>query len=340
MTTFTTSSWNTEQWVGKERMYDPPNWHGVSPEVIAKRGKRWNQTLDSAPWLDHEGAEQKIEARLKEGTITAREAGLLMQWTTEGYFILDDAIPQSQFDVIDSYVRDLDDLWTTDKELPGLQVMSLHIKGRPPGPVDHAEILSWPMEKRLEVRDNQLWRIHYHHPHSRAALALTQADNILRMCFLIFDQAPVLINALGIKYGSQSGLHQDLCAYHIHPANHLIGLWLAAEDVNPAAGPLTVYPRSHRAGLWPGWDNYPQTNLRTSHLETRDKETVYLTNAVRGIERKPLPIKKGQAIFQHPLLIHGADAITDRKATRYSMVLHYSVAGGDRMHEVEGPFNW
>lgn len=340
MTTHTTPKWNTEHWAGPERMYPPTNWHGVSPEVVARRGRPWNQTLDSAPWLDHDGAEEKIVQRLETGLITEREAQLLLRWVTEGYFVLEDAVPREDFGIIDQYVRDLDDLWTTDTVIPGLQVMSLHIKGRPPGPIDHAEILSWPMEMRVRVRDSQMWRIHYHHPHSRAGMALTQVDSILRMCSLILDQDPVLINGIGIKYGSQSGLHQDLCAYHIHPANHLVGLWVACEDVNPAAGPLTVYPRSHKAGLWPGWNNYPQTNLRTSHLETRDREGEYLANAVKGLERKPLAIRKGGAIFQHALLIHGADTITDRQATRYSLVMHYSIAGGDRMHEVEGPFNW
>jgi phytanoyl-CoA hydroxylase len=340
MTTLDNQKWNTEHWTGQERIYDPPNWHGVSPEVVARRGRPWNQTPASAPWLDQEGAGAQIDAKLRQGAISSEEAVLLHQWVNDGYFILEGAVPSSDFDVVDEYVRDLDGLWTTDQEIRGLQVMSLHIKGRRPGPIDHAEILSWPMEKRLDVRDNQLWRIHYFHPHTAAGLALTKAEKILRMCSLLLGAEPVLINGIGLKFGSQSGLHQDLCAYHIHPANHLVGIWLAAEDVNPAAGPLEVYPGSHRAGLWPGWRNYPQTSLRTCHLETRDAEAAFLAKSVAGIEGKPLPVKKGDAIFQHGLLIHGADRITDRQATRYSMVLHYSVKGGDRMHEVEGPFNW
>jgi Phytanoyl-CoA dioxygenase (PhyH) len=332
--------WNTDGWVGKERMFDPPNWFGVSPELLAHRGRPWNQDYSDGPWLDHEGAEAKIEERLTQGRITSQEAELLSQWVEHGYFILEHAIDESDFGLIDEYVRDLDGLWTTDEELPGLQVMSLHIKGRPPGPVDHAELLSWPLEKRLELRDSQLWRIHYYHPHTRAGLELTKAKKLLRMCELLLDDDPVLINAIGFKWGSQVGLHQDLCAYHIHPANRLIGIWLAGEDVNPDSGPLGVYPGSHRVPLWEGWNNYPQTCLRTCHLETRDAQARYLEAAVVGLERKPLPVKKGDAIFQHPLLIHGGDKIKDTTATRFSMVLHFSIPGGDKMHAVEGPFNW
>lgn len=338
MTIRVNQEWNTEEWVGKERMYDPPDWHGVSPEVIARRGRPWHQDPSDGPWLDRDDALAQIQSRLDQDLISAEEAGYLRRWATDGYFVVEGVIKDSQ--LLDEYVRDLDGLWTTQEEQPGLQVMSLHIPGRPPGPIDHAEILSWPIEKRLEVRDSQIWRIHYHHPHSRAGMEITRIPEILRLCQLLLDEPPVLINAIGFKYGSGVSLHQDLSAYHIHPANRLIGVWVACEDISPDAGPLSVFPGSHKTPHWPGWHNYPQTNTRTCHLETRDEQARYLDAAVRGREWKPLPINKGDVIFQHPLQIHGADKIRDREATRFSMVNHYSVSGGDKMHEVEGPFNW
>ena len=148
MTILSTRTWKTDEWVGKERMYPPPDWTGVSPRVIAKRGRAWNQDPASAPWPDLDGAEGKIKSQLTQGLISEEEAHLLTQWVTQGYFILEGAIDRADFHLIDEYVHDLDALWTADKELPGLQVMSLHIKGRAPGPIDHAEILSWPVEER------------------------------------------------------------------------------------------------------------------------------------------------------------------------------------------------
>lgn len=340
MTILCHQTWKIDEWVGKERMYPPPNWHGVSPALIMKRGRPWDQDYTDGPWLDHDGAEAKIQARLAQGLISDEEAALLLQWTTEGYFILKNAVEESEFGLIDEYVRDLDGLWTTDAPSDGLQVMSLHIDGRPPGPIDHAELLSWPLERRLDLRDTQRWRIHYYHPHSRAALELTKAPKILRLTSLVLDEDPVLLNCIAFKWGSQVGPHQDLPANHIHPANRLVSAWLGCEDIRPEAGPLGVYPGSHKVPLWPGWNNYPQTNLRTCHLETREQEWAYVQNAVKAIERKSLPVKKGDAIFQHPLLIHGADRVTDRTATRFSLGLFYTVSGGDKMHEVEGPFNW
>jgi len=332
--------YSTEGWVGKEKMHDPPNWYGVSPEVISRRGKPWNQNPDEGPWLDREGAEASIQNKLSNDIITEDEAELLLQWTRNGYFILKDAIEEGDRGLLDDFVHDLDDLWTTDKVLDGLQIMSLHVEGRRPGPVDHAELLSWPIEKRLELRDSQIWRIHYYHPHSESAMKLAKAKRLLRMTELLLEENPVLINSIGFKYGSQVTLHQDLGSYHIHPANRLVGVWVACEDVNPEAGPLSVYPGTHRVPNWPGWHNYPQTNIRSCHLHTRDEQAKYLSEAVKGQTLKPLIIKKGDAIFQHGLQIHCGNKVTDRKATRFSMVIHYSTEGADRMHEVEGPFNW
>jgi hypothetical protein len=338
MTIRTDQEWNTDSWVGKERMHPPPNWYGTSPEVIARRGRPWNQDPTDVPWLDREDAEEQIQARLDEDLITAQEAALLVQWVKQGYFILENTIEDHA--LLDVYRRDLDGVWTAEQASDGLQIMSLHIDGRPPGPIEHAEILSWPLEERIRLRDTQHWRIHYHHPHTSAGFEITRAKKLLRMTHLILDEAPTLLTAIGFKYGSQVSLHQDLCTAHVHPASRLVGAWVACEDVNPDAGPLSVYPGSHKVPMWPGWRNYPQTNLRTCHMEMRYKDENYLRQAIEGSEWTPLVIKKGDVIFQHGLLIHGGEKIRDHVATRFSMVLHYTVPGGDRMHEVEGPFNW
>ncbi len=332
--------WNTALWAKNERMCESPNWHGVSPEVIARRGRPWNQDPNDVPWLDREDAQEKIEARRTEGLITAEEAQMLRQWVVDGYFVFPNAIPAADFPTIDEFNRNLDEIWTTDSSIDGLQIMSLHIPGRPPGPVDQSELLRWPVEYRKELRESQLWRVHYWHCHSKAAMKLSTAKSLLRMSTLLLEEPATLVSYIGFKWGSEVGVHQDLAAMHIHPKNRLIGVWLAGEDVDPLAGPLGVFSGSHRVPIWPGWKNYPQTNLRTCHLDTRASEEQYLKNAVAGAERIALPVKKGDAIFTHGLLIHGGNKIQNRVRTRFSSVIHYTVPDGDKTHEVEGPFNW
>lgn len=340
MTIRTTKEWSTDEWPGKEQMHAPPDWFGVSPEVIARRGRPWNQNPTDLPWLDRDGAQEKVKTRHHEGLITDQEAELLQEWVSQGYFIVRDVFDESDFGSLGGCVEDLEGLWTLDEPLSGLQVQSIHLDCRSPGPVDHAELLSFSLEERLDFRQNQPWRVHYFHAHSRAAMEVTRAKKILRMSELLLDEDPVLLSCIGFKWGSQVGLHQDLAAMHIDPLNRLVGVWVACEDVNPKAGPLGVYPDTHRVPIWSGWKNFPQTNLRTCHIETRSEEERYIHDAISGIERKPLVIKKGDVIFQHGSLIHGGDKIEQPGLTRFSLVLHYTVSGGDKMHEVEGPFNW
>jgi len=264
MTTMSTDDCNTELWTKNVRMWETPNWHGVSPEVIARRGRPWNRDENDIPWLDRDDAAKRIDARLTDGTITTDEAQLLHQWVTDGYFILRGAVPPSDFGTIDQFNRDLDDIWTADKPIDDLQIMSLHIPGRRPGPISHAELLEWPLEKRIQVRDSQLWRVHYWHCFSQAAMKLSTAPRLLRMATLILDEPATLVSYIGFKWGSQVGVHQDVAAMHIHPKDRLVGVWLAGEDVDPQAGPLSVYRGSHRVPMWSGWNNYPQTNLRSA----------------------------------------------------------------------------
>lgn len=340
MTTLTTESSNTDLWAPNIRMNDTPNWHGVSPEVIARRGRPWNRDENDVPWLDRDDAAQRIDKSLTGGSITAEEAKLLHQWITDGYFILRGAVPPADFGTIDQFNRDLDDVWTAEKPIDGLQVNSLHMPGRRPGPIDHAELLEWSLEKRIQTRDAQLWRIHYWHRHSKAAMTLSTAPRLLRMATLILEEPATLVSYIGFKWGSQVGVHQDMAAMHIHPKNRLVGVWLAGEDVNPKAGPLSVFRGSHVVPMWSGWNNYPQTNLRTCHLDYRAKEEAYLKSTLGQFELLSLPVNKGDAIVTHGLLLHTGEKIQDRSLTRYSSVIHYTVPGGDKTLEIQGPCNW
>ena len=64
--------------------------------------------------------------------------------------------------------------------------------------------------------------------------------------------------------GSEQALHQDMAVFHIYPHDYLIGAWIACEDIVRESGPLVFYPGSHRTPLFPGFTDYPQTNLRTA----------------------------------------------------------------------------
>ena len=140
--------------------------------------------------------------------------------------------------------------------------------------------------------------------------------------------------------GSEQALHQDMAVFHIYPHNYLMGAWIACEDIAPESGPLVFYPGSHRAPFFPGFTDYPQTNLRTADDPMTRAYQDYVDGIARRFERREFWARKGQVLFWHGMLIHGGAAVARRGVSRKSMLLHYSVRGADVAREVQGPFNW
>ena len=322
-------------------MHVAPNWEGISPQEVAKRGQQWDQDPARRPWFDQDDAEQKIDTWVAEDLISTDEAKLLSQWVVEGYFVLPGAIESSQDGLLDEYSQELDDLWTATEPVEGLQFMSVRVDGKKHEPLDHSELLTWPLEQRLAIRDSQSWRIHYYQAFSRPGLELASADKLMRLSNLLMGTDPELLNLTTYKYSSQSGCHQDMFFYHLHPANHFVGIWIACEDVLPDSGRLVIYPRSHRLDPWHGFGNYPQTNYRTYHPESHREQFAFVNNAVSDIAPLPMEVKRGDAIFTHGLTIHSAEEVQVRgDKSRFSMVLHYSVPSANKIDDVVGPFNY
>jgi len=103
--------------------------------------------------------------------------------------------------------------------------------------------------------------------------------------------------------GSEQALHQDMAVFHIWPCNFLIGAWIACEDVAEGSGPLVLYPGSHRAPFFPGFTQYPQTNLRTADRETFRRYQDYVDDLATRFERREFRATKGQVLFWHGILI-------------------------------------
>jgi hypothetical protein len=330
---------STEEWQVKVHQHPLPDWRVLDREEYRRRGKRWSQDPAQRPWFDQDGALEKVAAMRAAGDISEAEEQLLTQYVTDGYFVMKNAVEDHE--LIDAYNRGLDGVWTADAASDGLQISGLRVDGIRRNPIPHAELLSWPLEKRLRLRDAETWRIHYYHPYTPPGVELAKSHKLLRMTYLLLGVNPVLLNLTTYKYSSEVALHQDMWFYHLHPINHLVGIWLACEDVKPETGPLAVYPGSQRVPMWPGFGNYPQTSYRTCPPESHMEIEEYLRERVEGTERIVLPVKKGDAIFLNGLIVHDADKVRQRgQHSRFSIVFHYTVPGANRAAEVEGPFNY
>ncbi len=140
--------------------------------------------------------------------------------------------------------------------------------------------------------------------------------------------------------GSQQRLHQDMAVFHIYPHDYLVGAWIACEDIAADSGPLVLRAGSHRAGMFPGFADYPQTNLRTADAALDAAYQAWVDATATRYPSHEFLARKGDVLLWHGLLFHGGAPVRRRGTTRKSMVLHYTVRGADRGREVRGPFNW
>jgi ectoine hydroxylase-related dioxygenase (phytanoyl-CoA dioxygenase family) len=92
---------------------------------------------------------------------------------------------------------------------------------------------------------------------------------------------------------------------------HMVTVWLAITDATKDNGCLRVVPDTQHAPMMPHCLE-PQVGIPDRF--------------VNEVAAKPLEVKKGGAIFFHPLTIHGAgDNVTDH--LRWSFDLRYNITG-------------
>jgi ectoine hydroxylase-related dioxygenase (phytanoyl-CoA dioxygenase family) len=163
---------------------------------------------------------------------------------------------------------------------------------------------------------------------SEAARDLILDVEILQMLRLILDDTPVAVDTLYFQYGSEQGIHQDFPYVQPRILSHLVGCWVACEDVDDESGPFFYLRGSHRLPKfnWQGGD--PRGDLTfDGQAETKvaDFEAFLLRQEeAYALERRIFHAKKGDVLLWHAALAHGGSPVANRERTRRSLVVHYS----------------
>jgi len=155
--------------------------------------------------------------------------------------------------------------------------------------------------------------------------------------------------------GSMTPAHADIIFYDTLPRRGLlVGTWVALEDINASAGPLLMWPASHKASLWDmeaiglaqnasksktGGDTANDTAAypyaRSGPL--RSAYTRYATSLHRKLQSSNLPppvpmlICKGTMLVWAANTIHGGANVTDFTRTRHSITTHYLLEGFEKV---------
>lgn len=262
------------------------------------------------PWTDRDDFPAELERRREAGTVSDEEAALLEQWRRDGYLRFGGLIEEEE---IDRLVTDAERAWTERPRID-INVSDLGILELPAAPP--REEIGHHHYRLLDLQDA------YETPRR---ILLT--SRLIRFLSLLFDDTPVAMQSLYFEYPSEQEVHQDFPFVQAQILSHLVGCWIACEEVGSANGPLLYYPGSHRL---PKYD-WGGGSLR---LEGRDdghaqEFSKYLERACAdaGLEPRTLTAAKGDALLWHGALAHGGASADDPEATRHTFVVHYSSLG-------------
>jgi len=260
----------------------------------------------TVPWIDRPDFSAELVRRLEAGELTAEEAEHLENFARDGFLYLPGAIATSE---IDRLLEEVEEAW---RDRPAIKAL---VEGR--GVVPLAEV---PARSEL---DTHHFRLLDFQDVSDAARTLMLHPKVTRYLGLIFGEEPVAMQSLYFEYGSEQGTHQDFPYVQAQILSHLVGCWIACEDVTAENGPLFYYRGSHRipkfsfgGSLTYGGEDESQIAEFEAHLERECEEG--------GLEKLIFHAKKGDVLFWHSALVHGGSPARERDARRRSLVAHYS----------------
>lgn len=257
------------------------------------------------PWIDRADFHLNLRCKLAKGFLSEAQADQLKDWREQGVITLPGFIPHT---LIDGLLEHYERLW---REKP---VCRLQLHG---GPCYLSEVGSRP-------KAGIGARVLDFHNLSEAGKAIMHFPELINLVRLILEDVPVGMQSLFFEYGSEQTLHQDFVYVTSKYLSHLIGVWIALEDVGPEQGPLLYVPASQyikKYDLGSGKLYFDDTNRELSVEWYR-----HLQNEMENLRLNPATFyaKKGDVILWHSALIHGGAPILDKSATRKSFVIHYS----------------
>lgn len=259
------------------------------------------------PWVDRDSFAQEAAARQAAGRLADTGRARLEAWRREGFVALRGAVAP---DLVARLLADYERAW---HQRPPLRVL---VEGRGEQ--------AFPEVAPRDTLSHHHYRVMDFHEISEAGRQIVFHDAITSTLAEIFDAPPVAMQSLLFEYGSEQRIHQDFPYVQARIPSHLIGCWVALEDVDEGNGPLFYLPGSHRLPLfdwgagnlvYDGGDDQRVTAFE-AHLERICAEA--------GLVRTVLTARQGDVLLWHAALAHGGSPVRDPARSRKSFVIHYS----------------
>jgi phytanoyl-CoA hydroxylase len=124
-----------------------------------------------------------------------------------------------------------------------------------------------------------------------------------------------LMQSMLFDQNTATPAHQDHYYLDSVPSGHLLGAWIALEDIAEEAGRFFVVPKSHNHRF----DLTPEEKI-SNHLY-KQKINAYMSE--KSSDAIAPELRKGDVLFWHSFTVHGSTPTKNRKFSRKSLTAHY-----------------
>lgn len=250
------------------------------------------------PWIDHTNSEE-IKNRLSTTNFSEEIKKKIVAFEQDGFMILEKGINDQ---TIDSINREMERLLN---------------------------------EKKIEFTLGN--KVMFANKASDLIKGITLKKEITDILDFILGKKVIPFQTINFITGSEQQAHSDSIHMTTYPLGYLIAIWIALEDIQEDAGPLSYYPGSHKLPyvLNDGYErggNVFTVGADSNYLKYEEKIGEIVKE--KQLSKKVFTAKKGDVLIWHANLLHGGEKITRPGATRKSMVVHYLADGVIKYHEI------
>ncbi len=268
--------------------------------------KKYYQSISSRDFIHLESPKNRYDVvdskdflpkNLNFGNLPVLYQESLLNWSTNGYAILENFFSENE---IDQFNGEIDRLIQSKKA-------------------------NWQYGNKIMFAF-----------HDSEILKNAGQGRIMPILEMLMDKKVSLFQSINFITGSQQRTHSDSIHMTTFPLGNLIAIWIALEDIQPDSGPLHYYPGSHRLPYIMNGDfgnistKYKLGNKIYSDYEDKIQDVL----DANSLEKQIFLPKKGDVLIWHANLLHGGEPQTNSDATRKSMVFHYYADESICYHEI------
>ena len=255
---------------------------------ISNRNFNQAKPIAETPWLDQDGATEKLTAHPDWQKFSVEEQEQLHHWVCDGFMVLKNWVPEEVVDAINHEVE------VVKKN----NLLPLHFTGN---------------------------RIMNCYPHSPALKSLVNENKTRQLLDFAMGRPVRPFQTMNFFEGSKAKAHADIIHMTTEPLGYMLAIWVALEDIHPDSGPVFYVPGSHKLPYLMS-DAFPTGNtsimVGKRYYENYTEKVESLMEE-KGLEKVPFYAKKGDMLVWHANLLHGGLEVNQPGISRNSLVVHY-----------------